>query len=450
MKLTHIGIVGAGTMGAALAQKFAQEGLAVVLVEREERFLQRGLAAISETLNEGIARRLFTDEQVAAIIGRIMPTTQMAALAPCQLTIEAVFEDRQVKHTVLGEISQAVAPTALIATNTSSFSVTELAGAVAGPERFLGLHFFYHAAKNRLVEVVRGRDTVEQTFDDALAIMQRCGKDPIVSADAHGFVVNRFFVPWLNEAVRLAAAGVADLGSIDAVACEVFRCGMGPFALMNATGVPIALHAQRTLHEAYGDFYQPAEGLVQQVDRGKVWDIPAPGAISPEVKTQIIDRLLGVVLLISGQLLDEQVCSAGELHRGARIGLRWGKSPLDLYQRLGQDRVRELAAGIATTWQLALPGALSPEHWHADVIDIRTSGTVGVLTVNRPEALNALNPLVVDQLGAAFYSLAADDRKVDCDRAAGSNEVRRDVALEEIRNPVGIGGRSPWAWCPLR
>ncbi|MEE9464265.1 MAG: 3-hydroxyacyl-CoA dehydrogenase/enoyl-CoA hydratase family protein [Candidatus Neomarinimicrobiota bacterium] len=409
MKLSHIGIVGAGTMGAALAQKFAQEGLAVVLVDREERFLQRGMVAIRETLREGVARRLFSDDQVAAIISRISPTTQMADLAPCELTIEAVFEDRQVKHSVLGEISGAVALTALIATNTSSFSVTELATGVVGPERFLGLHFFYHAAKNRLVEVVRGRDTADQVFNDALAIMQRCGKDPIVSADAHGFVINRFFVPWLNEAVRLADAGVADLGSIDAVACEVFRCGMGPFALMNATGVPIALHAQRTLREAYGDFYQPADGLIEQVDRGEVWDIPGPGAISPDAKTQITDRLLGVVLLVCGQLLDEQVCAAGELHRGARIGLRWGKSPLDLYHRLGQDRVRELAAGITTEWRLALPAALSPEHWHAGVIDSRSSGRIGILTVNRPEALNALNPVVVDQLGAAFDSLAADD-----------------------------------------
>ncbi len=409
IKLSHIGIVGAGTMGAALAQKFAQEGLAVVLVDREERFLQRGLDSIKTTLQEGVDRRLFTDEQATAIAARISPTASFTDLAPCQLVIEAVFEDREVKQGVLEQISAVVTGEALIATNTSSFSVTELAAAVDSPHRFLGLHFFYHAAKNRLVELVRGRDTDEQVFNDAWGIMQRCGKDPIVSADAHGFVVNRFFVPWLNEAVRLADEGVAGRGTIDALACEAFRCGMGPFALMNATGVPIALHAQRTLHEAYGEFYEPAAGLATQVERGEQWPIPPPGEADATTRTKIVDRLLGVVLLVSGQLLDEQVCGAGELHRGARIGLRWGKSPLDQYRKLGEERVRKLASGVADSWRLPMPVSFSREHWQANLITVSTSGAVGTITVNRPEALNALNPEVVDQLGAAFDGLAASE-----------------------------------------
>ncbi len=409
IKLSHIGIIGAGTMGAALAQKFAQEGLAVVLVDREDRFLQHGLDNIRTTLQEGVDRRLFTGEQVAEIVARILTTTNMSDLAPCQLVIEAVFEDRDVKQAVLSQVSAAAPKEALIATNTSSFSVTELAAAVDHPQRFLGLHFFYHAAKNRLVEVVRGKDTDEQVFNAAWGIMQRCGKDPIVSADAHGFVVNRFFVPWLNEAVRLVDEGVAGRGTIDAVACEAFRCGMGPFALMNATGVPIALHAQRTLHEAYGEFYEPAAGLAKQVERGEQWPIPPPDEVDPATRTQITNRLLGVVLLVSGQLLDEQVCGAGELHRGARIGLRWGKSPLDLYRRLGEKRVRRLASGVADSWRLSMPVLFSREHWQANLITVNTAGIVGAITVNRPEALNALNPEVVDQLGATFDGLAASE-----------------------------------------
>ncbi len=269
-------------------------------------------------------------------------------------------------------------------------------------------YFFYHAAKNRLVEIIRGPATSNATFDQTYALMQRCGKDPIISGDSHGFVVNRFFVPWLNEAVRMHEEGLGGPGAIDGAACAAFRCGMGPFALMNATGVPIAWHAQRTLAEAYGAGYEPAELLVKQAQAGSDWAI-VDEAITADTAQDIFDRLMGVTLLVCAQLLNEGVCSAGEIHRGARIGLRWGKSPVDMYDQLGEAKVNGLIQNIAKRWGIAEAPVTSPAQWTTTSVDGQVSGTTGTITINRPEALNALNEQVVEQLSRQFDSFEQDD-----------------------------------------
>ena len=156
--------------------------------------------------------------------------------------MEAVFEDLEVKRTVFRRLSEHCAPNAILATNTSSFYVRDLTDAIEHPERLVGLHYFYHPAKNRLVEVVPTEATSEEARARAWELQEALGKTPIACADAPGFVVNRYFVPWLNEAVRLLEEKVADIATIEAAAKAGFRIGMGPFELMNVTGVPIAMH----------------------------------------------------------------------------------------------------------------------------------------------------------------------------------------------------------------
>ncbi len=408
MTIQTIGIVGAGTMGSALAQKFAQEGLSVILMDREQRFTDRGMSLIQGTLQEGAARRLFTEEDIKAILSRIQPTTDLVDLKRCDLIIEAVFEDLKVKQDLFQSLSGLVSQDTILASNTSSFRISDLAQSLSHPEWFLGLHFFYHAAKNRLVEVVAGEDTDPALIPEIMAFMQRVGKDPITCRDSHGFVVNRFFVPWLNEAVRLLEEGVADTGAIDAVACETFGCGMGPFALMNATGVPIAYHAERSLESAFGSFYAPAEGLMRQTESGQNWEISGGKPTDEETARTIADRLVGSVLLICGQLLDENVCTAGDLSRGAGVGLRWSKTPVTLMETLGHDQARDIIQNIAERYSIPLPMSLSPEDWEPDFVQSKVEGTVGTLILNRPEGLNALNPLVMDQLDRHFQTLDSD------------------------------------------
>jgi len=410
MKIQTVGIIGAGTMGSALAQKFARENLPVVLMDREDRFLKRGLDLIKTTLSEGAKRGLFSDEAVQAILARISTTTEMTDLEHCDLVIEAVFEDLKVKQDLFRSLSKIVPQAAILASNTSSFSITELSRAVQYPERFVGLHFFYHAAKNRLVEVVAGEKTDPGLIPRIRAFMQRVGKDPITCKDAHGFVVNRFFVPWLNEAVRLLEAGVADPGSIDAVACKTFGCGMGPFALMNATGVPIAYHAARTLEGAFSSFYAPAALLKSRTEQGENWNLQPTAGVDKTGAQKISERLLGAVLLVCSQLLDEQVCTAGDISRGAGVGLRWSITPITAMETLGRERVRELIQSVVEPYRLPIPRSVSLEVWEPDWVQSEIRGTVGQITLNRPEGLNALNPAVIEQLENQFYRLNEDAR----------------------------------------
>lgn len=406
MKIINtVGIVGAGTMGSALAQKFAMEGMNVVLVDRENSFLERGLGLIRSTLAEGVQRRLFRETDIPRILERISTSTEVEKLIPCQLVIEAVFEDLTVKTELFSRLGSCLKPETILATNTSSFSVDELSSACAHPEYFLGLHFFYHAAKNRLVEIVRSPRTQPQVFEHVFWFLQRCGKDPIICRDAHGFVVNRFFVPWLNEAVRLLEDGLASPAGIDRVACQAFGCGMGPFALMNATGVPIAYHAACTLGEKFGPFYAPAQRLLKQMELNQPWELGMEDSLTAETEKLIQERLVGTVLFVCGQLLDEEVCKAGEIHRGAAIGLRWRKTPLFLYQKLGRKAALQLVGSLAKQWSIPVPEALTSVSWQPDYVQIETYGTTGVLVLNRPEGLNALNPELLSQLETTFTQL---------------------------------------------
>jgi enoyl-CoA hydratase/3-hydroxyacyl-CoA dehydrogenase len=396
-------------MGSALGQKFALEGMSVILADHEHGHLDRGMQSIRQSLKEGVQRNLFSSADAKIALERISPTTDLEALTACELIIEAVYEDREVKADLLARLGALTEPETVIATNTSSFTVRELATAVEHPERFLGLHFFYHAAKNRLVEVIPGPDTDRKIFEEVLWTMRAAGKDPIVCRDSPGFVVNRFFVPWLNEATRLLEEEVASPGEIDEVACGIFNCGMGPFALMNATGITIALHAATALEGALGPFYRPSISLQDQALKNEDWIIAAPGRISAATRSSIAARLIGAVLLPAGQLLDEQVCTADEIHAGARIGLRWGVTPVDL----AQSRSIELAAGdagtVATPHNVNLPAALSADKaWRHHRVKTDRSGDTGVITINRPYALNALNPATVDELANAFTAMEKD------------------------------------------
>ncbi len=163
-KINIVGVIGAGTMGAAIAQKFAQEGFTVYLNDREQKYIDKGLAGIREILEQGVERRLFTQEKVEAIIDNIKGTTNQEDLKVCDLIVEAIFEDFNVKYNLFKVLDKIVPINTILATNTSSFSVTELAEAVSYPERFIGLHYFFHAAKNRLVEIIPGAKTSKETY----------------------------------------------------------------------------------------------------------------------------------------------------------------------------------------------------------------------------------------------------------------------------------------------
>ena len=405
-----VAIIGAGNMGSGIAQKTAQEEFEVQMVDREARFVERGQQIISEFLAEAVERRIFRPEQVEAIQGRItgvVGTENVAA--DTDLVIEAVFEDFDIKTQVFATLDEVCGEETILASNTSSLSVNELAAATGRPDRFVGLHFFFHPAKNRLVEVIPADTTSVETLARTVQYCKTLGKVVIVCKDRPGFVVNRFFVPWLNEACLLLDEGVGTTAQIDAAACKAFRIGMGPFALMNLTGPPIALHANDYLAEQLDcPRYTGAQSLRALVEAGEMWEIDdEAGGLSEEAAKLISERLLGQVFAVCTQIVDEEICSMEDVDRGAKVGLRWAQGPFELANRLGVAEAHRMAAAYAELAEFSLPGflaeqAASGEPFSFSYIDLEVDGGVATVRINRPEAMNALNETVVAQLGAAL------------------------------------------------
>ena len=408
-----LAVIGAGNMGSGIAQKAATEGFPVILVDLDDAKVARGLSIIDETLAGGVSRKIFSADDAKAIRGRITGSSDWTKLSAADLVIEAVFEDFDVKKDVFTRLEKVCREDAILATNTSSFLVSDLAKGMAHPERMIGLHYFYHPAKNRLVEVIPGEATAPEVTAAAWTVQEMMGKTPIHSADASGFIVNRYFVPWLNEAVRLLEEGAADIPTIEAAAKATFGSGMGPFELMNVTGIPIAMHAANTLGAAFGPFYAPAELLKKQVASGQPWKLE--GTPDPSKFDAVSARLLAVIFFVATALLDDGVGTVEDTDIGARVGLRWPRGPFEMINRFGIKAAGDLVGQFGGGWDIAVPGILSLQ-WRANApftfefVKSETKDGVATLTVNRPDAMNALNEAVVAQLHAAFKKAAADPK----------------------------------------
>jgi enoyl-CoA hydratase/3-hydroxyacyl-CoA dehydrogenase len=429
----RLAVVGAGNMGSGIAQKMATEGFEVVLVDLGDERVAHGLSIIARTLHDGVDRGIFTAGDVAASLKRIKGTSRFEDLANVDLVVEAVFEDLEVKKSVFRRLDEVCPPDAVLATNTSSFSVTELAAAASHPERVIGLHYFFHPAKNRLVEVVAGKTTNPRLLRRAWRLQDALGKTPIASSDSYGFIVNRFFLPWLTEAVRMLDEGLATTATIDEAAKKAFGIGMGPFALMNVTGVPIAFHTATTLGRAFGAMYEPPALLREQVESGLPW--PITGTPSPEQFKIVGDRLATAAFYVAAALVDEGVGTIEDTDIGARVGLRWRRGPFELMNQFGIERAQDVVAGFASRWNLPVPATLANQAAAAKPFRFRLvrSGIadgIATLTINRPDALNALNEEVVAQLDKAFNA-AANDPAVKGLVIAGSGKAF--VAGADIR-----------------
>jgi enoyl-CoA hydratase / 3-hydroxyacyl-CoA dehydrogenase len=408
MSSLRIAVVGAGNMGAGIAQKFATEGAEVTMVDLSEEALERGLSGIRTLLEQGVERRVFRPEQAEQILSRLRTTTNYADLAGCDLVVEAVFENLAVKRDVFSKLDKVTGPETILATNTSSFRVTQLQDDLKHPERLVGLHYFFHPAKNRLVEVIPGDRTDDKSLQRAWALMNATGKTAIPSADGCGFIVNRFFVPWVNEGVRLLAEGYGTPGEIDRAARDAFRVGMGPFQLMNVTGVPISLHAATTLGQAFGSFYEPCERLREQVETGADWDVDMDA--EPRNQEVIANRLRAAAWLSAGELVDEGIGSVTDTDIGARVGLRWPLGPFEMAHKVGLGAVREITSNLAQTWERKLPAVFSDHVKLAtSTVSYAVNNGVATITLNRPDKLNALAPDLVADLEQAFENAQNDD-----------------------------------------
>jgi enoyl-CoA hydratase/3-hydroxyacyl-CoA dehydrogenase len=409
-----VAIVGAGNMGSGIVQKTAQEGLSVVMVDVGKKNVQEGIRRIRSSLQEAVDRKILDPGRIEKIMGRIQGTTDLSDTKDCDLVIESVFENIQLKKDIFEELDAVCGEKTVLATNTSSFSISEIAKATKRRDRFIGLHFFYHPAKNRLLEIIPGVLTSSETISVAKTYSKLAGKTDILVKDSAGFAVNRFFVPWVNEATRLLEEGVTNIVTIEKAAMDLLGIGMGPFRLMNATGVPITYHAQATLFENLGVFYRPSKRLTAQVDSGEPW--PIEGEVEEDKIGAVWDRLLGVIFFTATSLLDERVTDIIGADVGAKVGLRWQKGPFEMINKVGISKAHTLVENLLRPWQdVDVPEVLENQKTRRKPWDIRyvrysKDGDLGRISISRPDTLNALNQEVISHLDDAFEEAESDPR----------------------------------------
>jgi 3-hydroxybutyryl-CoA dehydrogenase len=268
-QIETIGVVGAGTMGHGIAQVAAHAGYQVILVDVAPAALERGRAQVGKGLERLVAKGKLSAEDRDAALGRLATAGELAALTSADLVVEAVVEKLEVKQSVLAELDRACPPATILATNTSSISITKLAAATGRPDKVIGMHFMNPVPVMQLIEVIRGLATSQETYDAVEAASRRMGKTPVEVHDAPGFVSNRVLMPMINEAVFCLYEGVGKPEAIDDVMKMGMNHPMGPLALADLIGLDVCLDILRVLSEGFGDpKYRPCPLLVKMVDAG--------------------------------------------------------------------------------------------------------------------------------------------------------------------------------------
>ena len=267
--MKRIGVVGAGTMGNGIAQVVALAGVEAVISDIGEAQLQRGLNTVSGSLDRLIKKEKLTPEQKAAAMARISTATDMTALADCDLIIEAATENLELKLKIFAQLDKVASAATLLATNTSSISITRIAAATQRPDKVIGMHFFNPVPMMSLVELIRGIQTAETTYREVEALTRAIGKTPVQVRNSPGFVVNRLLSPMLNEAMFVLGEGLATAAEID----EAMKLGanhpIGPLALADMIGLDVQLAVMQVLFDGFKDpKYRPAPLLVEMVEAG--------------------------------------------------------------------------------------------------------------------------------------------------------------------------------------
>jgi 3-hydroxybutyryl-CoA dehydrogenase len=260
-----VGVVGCGTMGSGIAEVAARAGYRVVVREPSQELLEKGLERIRASAARAEKRGKITAEERQALLERLEGTTELEAMAGCGVVVEAVPEDVQLKKGLLRDLDRVLGPEALLATNTSSISITALAAATSRPERVVGLHFFNPAPVMALVEVVKGLLTSEAVVERAKSFAEDLGKTPVVVGDSPGFLVNALLVPFLNQAVRMVERGYASPEDVDRAMTLGAGHPMGPFALLDLIGIDVALSVQEVLFRETGDPSLAPAGLMKRM-----------------------------------------------------------------------------------------------------------------------------------------------------------------------------------------
>lgn len=262
-------VLGAGTMGSGIVQTFAQSGYEVIMRDIEESFVERGLAIITKNLEKSVQKGKLSEEEKSKILGRITPTIDINLAKEADFVIEAAVENIPIKKRIFSELDEICKPESILATNTSSLSITDIASATRRPDKVIGMHFFNPVPVMKLVEVIKGIGTSEETKNTVIELSKKLGKEPVEVEEGPGFVVNRVLIPMINEAIGILADGVATAEDIDLAMKLGANHPMGPLALADLIGNDVCLSIMEVLYTEFGDSkYRPNPLLRKMVRAG--------------------------------------------------------------------------------------------------------------------------------------------------------------------------------------
>ena len=355
--MTRLGVVGAGLMGSEIAYVAAQAGVEVVLRDLDATLVEKGIDHAREIAERRVARGRLSREDADALLGRIVAAKSDADLAGCDVVIEAVSEVMDVKRAVFRGLDAVTPPGTVLASNTSGLSISEIARTTSRPDRVLGLHFFNPASTMKLVEVIRGEATSDETAELGMDLARQLGKTPVAVGECPGFLVNRVLARALFEAYRHAADVGADHAAVDAAVADGGPAPMGPFALGDLIGLDTLAHVQRDLEAAYGERYQDGLTLAPLVAAGRLGQKIGGGFFSGAVDAPVVtpaalgvsDRYYFGALDEARRCLEEGIATAPDIDTAMCLGTGWSEGPLAWAEGLGENVVRARMTELAAT-----------------------------------------------------------------------------------------------------
>jgi enoyl-CoA hydratase/3-hydroxyacyl-CoA dehydrogenase len=398
--MRKIAVVGAGIMGSGLAQRFAMAGINVELLDNNPENLKMAIGKIRLSLLEAAQKGLIKENKVEDIINNIQGKLEIEKISDdVEVVIEAATENFENKIKIFQQLEDYVTPEAILATNTSCLSITDIAEHSYRKHKVIGMHFFYPAERNKLVEIIPTEFTIDETIRTVRVLAEMIDKISIKVKDTPGFCVNRFFVPYLNEAAKLLEDNVTSIYTINYAAKEAFKAPIGPFEIMNLTKPSLAYEAMKELYIELGEQYKPCNLLKEVAEGNNFWDLPeinkfndmesAAFDITPEIKRHI----QGLVFGICADLVSENTSKVRDINLGAKIGLGWKTGPFDLINEYGPSKVYALVADLAEKNKgfKVNPVLEEAEHWVINTTKYYVDNNMATIKLMRPDALNALN-----------------------------------------------------------
>ncbi len=353
MEVKRIAVIGAGLMGSGIAYVSAWNGFEVKMMDIKPEFVERGLDRIRSDVMTGIDKGKMTISEAEGLMARLKTTTDLEeAVRDADLVIEAIFEDMDVKKETFAKVDSLAPPHTVLATNTSSLSIDELASATSRPDKFIGMHYFSPVAAMRLIEIVIGEKTSDETVQTAIEVGKKQGKTPVKAKNSPGFIVNRILMPVLREAILLYEQGLATKEEIDAALTTVARFPAGPFTLGDFVGLDIAYHTMNTLYRELGDCFRPPDTLKQLVDSGALGTKTKKGfyeygGTKSETETPkgadpqwIVDRITVPVIREAMVLVDEGIATREDIDLAMKLGANFPAGPFEMAEKYGLDVVR--------------------------------------------------------------------------------------------------------------